>query len=58
MKKIEVRGTYQSPKMVLDLKNGVIKILGRFTWLVRKSFIPALLVSFRIIVEFLNEEQG
>ncbi len=31
MKKIEIVGTNKEPKLVLDLKNGVIKILGRST---------------------------
>jgi hypothetical protein len=45
MTKIELRGTYQTPKMVFDLKNGVIKILGRSNMVDPGEFYPSI-ISF------------
>ena len=45
MKKIELKGTYQTPKMVFDLKNGVIKILGRSSMVDPGDFYPTI-ISF------------
>jgi len=33
MKLLETKGSYQTPKMVFDLSNGIIKIIGRSTLL-------------------------
>ncbi|MCO6501253.1 MAG: SiaC family regulatory phosphoprotein [Vicingus serpentipes] len=40
MKKIEIAGTYSSPKIVIDSSTGIIKICGRSTMIKPQEFYP------------------
>ena len=54
MKKIEIFGTNREPKLVLDLKNGVIKILGRSTMTNPYDFYSSVL---KLIEDYCKQPQ-
>ena len=43
MKKIELKGNNKAPKMVFDLKSGIIKILGRSTMINPQDYYPSII---------------
>lgn len=42
MRKIEIKGSEKSPKIVVDPKNGIIKILGRSSMNCPQEFYPTI----------------
>lgn len=43
MKRIEIRGTLNTPKIILDPRNGSIKMLGRSTMTCPQEFYPSII---------------